>query len=170
HLKQLKNPISILIQNSFKIPTSFPSAGIFRLPDRLRRAVTEHQLLHDKARAVQGLKRLMWLQHALGAVHTASSRDVPLPNASESQDPSDFNSSDGDEASSLMKQLTKGNSKMKILKELQQGPSLLLPGPSSIPSICLVCLRDAAASWGSWSSHEQQVWVINLSLICTFTA
>ncbi|OWK54019.1 hypothetical protein RLOC_00004358, partial [Lonchura striata] len=47
----------------------------------------------------------MWLQHALGAVHTASSRDIPLPNASKSQDPSDFNSSDGDEASSLMKQL-----------------------------------------------------------------
>ncbi|NXI20129.1 PTH4 protein, partial [Irena cyanogastra] len=71
-----------------------------------RRAVTEHQLLHDKARAVQGLKRLMWLQHALGAVHTASSRDVPLPNASweaqKSRDPSESNSSDRDEASSLM--------------------------------------------------------------------
>lgn len=77
-------------------PCSFPCS---------RRAVTEHQLLHDKGRAVQGLKRLMWLQHALGAVHTASSRDIPLPNASKSQDPSDFNSSDGDEASSLMKQL-----------------------------------------------------------------
>ncbi|NXB86683.1 PTH4 protein, partial [Vidua macroura] len=73
-----------------------------------RRAVTEHQLLHDKGRALQGLKRLMWLHHALGAVHTASSRDIPLPNArwdaQKSQDPSDFNSSDGDEASSLMKQ------------------------------------------------------------------
>ncbi|NWX56923.1 PTH4 protein, partial [Promerops cafer] len=73
-----------------------------------RRAVTEHQLMHDKGRAVQGLKRLMWLHHALGAVHTASSRGIPLPNASrdaqKSQDPSDFNSSDGEEASSLMKQ------------------------------------------------------------------
>ncbi|NWR45469.1 PTH4 protein, partial [Regulus satrapa] len=73
-----------------------------------RRAVTEHQLLHDKGRAVQGLKRLMWLQHALGAVHTASSRDPPLPNAGwdaqESRDPSDPNSSDGDEASSLLQQ------------------------------------------------------------------
>ncbi|NXL78452.1 PTH4 protein, partial [Leptocoma aspasia] len=73
-----------------------------------RRAVTEHQLMHDKGRAVQGLKRLMWLHHALGAVHTASSRDIPLPSAGwdakKSQDPSDFNSSDGDEASSLMKQ------------------------------------------------------------------
>ncbi|NWU02824.1 PTH4 protein, partial [Urocynchramus pylzowi] len=73
-----------------------------------RRAVTEHQLLHDKGRAVQGLKRLLWLHHALAAVHTASSRDIPLPNAGwdapKSQDPSDFSSSDGDEASSLMKQ------------------------------------------------------------------
>ncbi|NXT99827.1 PTH4 protein, partial [Buphagus erythrorhynchus] len=90
-----------------------------------RRAVTEHQLMHDKGRAVQGLKRLQWLQHALGAVHTASSREMPLPSASrevplpsasremplpsasrdvqESQDPSDSNSSDGDEASSLVK-------------------------------------------------------------------
>ncbi|NWV26642.1 PTH4 protein, partial [Origma solitaria] len=73
-----------------------------------RRAVTEHQLMHDKGRAVQGLKRLMWLHHALGAVHTASSREIPLPDAGwdvqKSQDPSDFNSIDGDEASSLMKQ------------------------------------------------------------------
>ncbi|NXV02864.1 PTH4 protein, partial [Cettia cetti] len=72
-----------------------------------RRAVTEHQLMHDKGRTVQGLKRLMWLHHALGAVHTAS-RDTPAPNArwdaQRSQNPSDFNSDDGDEASSLMKQ------------------------------------------------------------------
>ncbi|NXM58697.1 PTH4 protein, partial [Illadopsis cleaveri] len=73
-----------------------------------RRAVAEQQLMHDKGRAVQGLKRLMWLQHARGAVHTASSRDTPVPNAGwdaqNSKDPSDFNSNDGDEASSLMKQ------------------------------------------------------------------
>ncbi|NXK34378.1 PTH4 protein, partial [Piprites chloris] len=74
-----------------------------------RRAVTEHQLMHDKGRAFQGLKRLMWLHHALGTVHTASSRDVPPPPAAwevqKSQDPSDLpNSIDGDETSSLMKQ------------------------------------------------------------------
>ncbi|NXW77238.1 PTH4 protein, partial [Hirundo rustica] len=83
--------------------------------DLENRAVTEHQLLNDRGRAVQGLKRLMWLQHALGAVHTASSRDSPAPNAGwdtqKSQDPSDFNNngewsfnSDGDEASSPVKQ------------------------------------------------------------------
>ncbi|NWU17205.1 PTH4 protein, partial [Cephalopterus ornatus] len=74
-----------------------------------RRAVTEHQLLHDKGRAFQGLKRLMWLHNALGTVHTASSRDIPPPNsmwdAWKSQDPSDLhNSIDGDETSSLLKQ------------------------------------------------------------------
>ncbi|NXB70412.1 PTH4 protein, partial [Donacobius atricapilla] len=72
-----------------------------------RRAVTEHQLLHDKGRAAQGLKRLRWLQHALAAVHTASTAS-PGPNASwgahKGQDPSDLNSNDGDEAASLMKQ------------------------------------------------------------------
>ncbi|NXE41842.1 PTH4 protein, partial [Ptilorrhoa leucosticta] len=73
-----------------------------------RRAVTEHQLMHDKGRAFQGLKRLLWLHHALGAVHTASSRDTPLSDArwdaQKSQDPSDFNSIDRDQAPSLMKQ------------------------------------------------------------------
>ncbi|NWR61451.1 PTH4 protein, partial [Bucorvus abyssinicus] len=74
-----------------------------------RRAVMEHQLMHDKARAVQGLKRLMWLHHALGSVHTASSRDISLSDAmwglQKSQDPSHpYNSIGRDETSSLMKQ------------------------------------------------------------------
>uniref|UniRef100_A0A8C4V461 PTH4 protein n=1 Tax=Falco tinnunculus TaxID=100819 RepID=A0A8C4V461_FALTI len=75
-----------------------------------KRAVTEHQLMHDKGRAFQGLKRLMWLHNALGSVHTASSRDISLSNAmwdsQKSQDPSDlYNSINRDETSSLMKQL-----------------------------------------------------------------
>ncbi|NWX34559.1 PTH4 protein, partial [Notiomystis cincta] len=73
-----------------------------------RRAVTEHQLMHDRGRAAQGLKRLQWLHHALGAVHTASSGEIPLPNArwdaQRSQNPSGFNSTRRDEASSVMKQ------------------------------------------------------------------
>ncbi|NXP09134.1 PTH4 protein, partial [Thinocorus orbignyianus] len=74
-----------------------------------KRAVTEHQLMHDKGRAFQGLKRLMWLHNALGSVHTASSRDISLSNAmwdsQKSQDPSDpYNSIGGEETSSLMKQ------------------------------------------------------------------
>ncbi|XP_069489656.1 parathyroid hormone 4-like [Ambystoma mexicanum] len=42
-----------------------------------KRAVTEHQFLHDKGRTIQGLKRLMWLHNAMGGVHTASGRDLP---------------------------------------------------------------------------------------------
>uniref|UniRef100_A0A8C2TE02 Parathyroid hormone-related protein n=1 Tax=Coturnix japonica TaxID=93934 RepID=A0A8C2TE02_COTJA len=69
-----------------------------------RRAVTEHQLMHDKGRAFQGLKRLMWLHNALGSVHTASSRDISLPNAiwdpQKTRDPSDpYNSISRDETS-----------------------------------------------------------------------
>ncbi|XP_053099557.1 parathyroid hormone 4-like [Hemicordylus capensis] len=41
-----------------------------------KRAVTEHQLLNDRGRALQGLKRLMWLHTAIGGVHTASGRDI----------------------------------------------------------------------------------------------
>ncbi|NXX82015.1 PTH4 protein, partial [Urocolius indicus] len=74
-----------------------------------RRAVTEHQLMHDKGRAVQGLKRLMWLHNALGNVHTASSRDISLSNAmwdsQKSQNPSEvYNSINREEVSSLRKQ------------------------------------------------------------------
>ncbi|XP_068774548.1 parathyroid hormone 4-like [Struthio camelus] len=75
-----------------------------------KRAVTEHQLMHDKGRAFQGLKRLTWLHNALGSVHTASSRDISLSNAmgdsQKSRDPSDLhNSISRAETSSLMKQL-----------------------------------------------------------------
>ncbi|NXY89134.1 PTH4 protein, partial [Alcedo cyanopectus] len=74
----------------------------------IRRAVTEHQLLHDKGRAFQGLKRQMWLQHALGSVHTASGRDVALSDGTwdsqKGQHPSELYSSvRGDETSSLVK-------------------------------------------------------------------
>lgn len=41
-----------------------------------RRAVTEHQLLNDRGRTLQDLKRLMWLHNAMGGVHTASGRDL----------------------------------------------------------------------------------------------
>ncbi|NXJ83382.1 PTH4 protein, partial [Trogon melanurus] len=73
-----------------------------------KRAVTEHQLMHDKGKAFQGRKRLMWLHNALGSVHTASSRDISLSDptwdSQKSQDPSDlYYGIDRDEASSLMK-------------------------------------------------------------------
>ncbi|XP_066559155.1 parathyroid hormone 4 isoform X2 [Amia ocellicauda] len=47
--------------------------------DSERRSVTEHQYLHDRGRAAQSLKRLMWLSGAMGALHTASPRDLQDP-------------------------------------------------------------------------------------------
>ncbi|XP_040975904.1 parathyroid hormone 4-like [Aquila chrysaetos chrysaetos] len=90
-----------------------------------KRAVTEHQLMHDKGRAFQGLKRLMWLHNALGSVHTASSRDISLSNAmwdsQKSQDPSDlYNSISRDETSSLMKQLLELTEKEQGFPPLKQ--------------------------------------------------
>ncbi|XP_030329082.1 parathyroid hormone 4-like [Strigops habroptila] len=88
-----------------------------------KRAVTEHQLMHDKGREFQGLKRLMWLHNALGSVHTASSRDISLSNAmwdsQKSQDPSDlYNSINRDKTSSLMKQL------LEVMEKEQGFPPL----------------------------------------------
>uniref|UniRef100_A0A8B9PFI7 Parathyroid hormone-related protein n=1 Tax=Apteryx owenii TaxID=8824 RepID=A0A8B9PFI7_APTOW len=92
-----------------------------------KRAVTEHQLMHDKGRAFQGLKRLMWLHNALGSVHTASSRDVSLSNAmwdsQKSRDPSELeNSISRDETSSVMKQL------LEPMEKEQGFPLLKKPG------------------------------------------
>lgn len=79
--------------------------------------------MHDKGRAVQGLKRLMWLHHALGSVHTASSRDISLSDAmwgsQKSQDPSHpYNSVSRDKTSSLMKQLLENEQGFPLIKQL----------------------------------------------------
>ncbi|KAK9529567.1 hypothetical protein VZT92_013650 [Zoarces viviparus] len=39
-----------------------------------RRAVTEHQLMHDRGRNIQSLKRLIWLSSAIEGLHTAQAR------------------------------------------------------------------------------------------------
>ncbi|XP_077101880.1 parathyroid hormone 4-like [Siphateles boraxobius] len=41
-----------------------------------RRAVTEHQLMHDRGRSIQSLKRLIWLSSAIEGLHTAQMRTV----------------------------------------------------------------------------------------------
>uniref|UniRef100_A0A8C5DQJ8 Uncharacterized protein n=1 Tax=Gouania willdenowi TaxID=441366 RepID=A0A8C5DQJ8_GOUWI len=42
-----------------------------------RRAVTEHQLMHDRGRNIQSLKRLIWLSSAIDSLHTAETRSAP---------------------------------------------------------------------------------------------
>ncbi|KAL0978102.1 hypothetical protein UPYG_G00165910 [Umbra pygmaea] len=43
-----------------------------------RRAVTEHQLMHDRGRSIQSLKRLMWLSTAMEGLHTAQAHSSSL--------------------------------------------------------------------------------------------
>ncbi|XP_029682096.1 parathyroid hormone 4 [Takifugu rubripes] len=46
--------------------------------DESRRSVTEHQLMHDRGRNIQSLKRLFWLSSAIEGLHTAQSRSAAL--------------------------------------------------------------------------------------------
>ncbi|XP_035486518.1 parathyroid hormone 4 [Scophthalmus maximus] len=41
-----------------------------------RRAVSEHQLMHDRGRNIQSLKRLIWLSSAMEGLHTAQARSA----------------------------------------------------------------------------------------------
>ncbi|XP_069798655.1 parathyroid hormone-like [Narcine bancroftii] len=50
------------------------SAGAQKVEES-KRMVTEHQLLHDKGKVVEELKRLMWLNSAIKGVHNAQQRD-----------------------------------------------------------------------------------------------
>ncbi|XP_029990810.1 parathyroid hormone 4 [Sphaeramia orbicularis] len=43
-----------------------------------RRAVSEHQLMHDRGRSIQSLKRLIWLSGAIEGLHTAQTRAAVL--------------------------------------------------------------------------------------------
>ncbi|XP_051974345.1 parathyroid hormone-related protein-like [Xyrauchen texanus] len=46
------------------------------LSSRMKRSVTHAQLMHDKGRTLQELKRRMWLQELLHEVHTAEIREA----------------------------------------------------------------------------------------------
>lgn len=41
-----------------------------------RRSVTEHQLMHDRGRNIQSLRRLIWLSSAIEGLHTAHTRSA----------------------------------------------------------------------------------------------
>ncbi|XP_024916218.1 parathyroid hormone 4 [Cynoglossus semilaevis] len=47
-----------------------------RCQQESRRAVSEHQLLHDRGRNIQSLKRLIWLSSAIEGLHTAQTRST----------------------------------------------------------------------------------------------
>ncbi|KAG9260733.1 parathyroid hormone 4 [Astyanax mexicanus] len=52
-----------------------------------RRAVTEHQLMHDRGRSIQSLKRLIWLSSAIEGLHTAHTRTLTA--TADQQQPAD---------------------------------------------------------------------------------
>uniref|UniRef100_A0A672ZYZ7 Parathyroid hormone 2 n=1 Tax=Sphaeramia orbicularis TaxID=375764 RepID=A0A672ZYZ7_9TELE len=55
-------PVLSWVQCCLCAPPPFPS----------RRAVSEHQLMHDRGRSIQSLKRLIWLSGAIEGLHTPS--------------------------------------------------------------------------------------------------
>ncbi|GAA6088815.1 parathyroid hormone 4 [Tachysurus ichikawai] len=60
-----------------------------------KRAVTEHQLMHDRGRSIQSLKRLIWLSSAIERLHTAETRSLSSSLSSFSHN--DDNDDDNDE-------------------------------------------------------------------------
>ncbi|XP_056373787.1 parathyroid hormone-related protein isoform X2 [Hyla sarda] len=63
----------------FILSCSFPAHGrpTHGLNGRVRRAVSEHQLLHDKGRSLQELRRRIFLQSLMEGVNTAEIRAAP---------------------------------------------------------------------------------------------
>ncbi|XP_008845125.1 parathyroid hormone-related protein isoform X2 [Nannospalax galili] len=60
----------------FLLSYSVPSCGrsVEGLGRRLKRAVSEHQLLHDKGKSIQDLRRRFFLHHLIAEIHTAEIR------------------------------------------------------------------------------------------------
>ncbi|KAM6153231.1 parathyroid hormone-related protein isoform 1-T1 [Erethizon dorsatum] len=61
---------------AFLLSCSVPSCGrsVEGLGRRLKRAVSEHQLLHDKGKSIQDLRRRYFLHHLMAEIHTAEIR------------------------------------------------------------------------------------------------
>nr|Q9GLC7.1 RecName: Full=Parathyroid hormone-related protein; Short=PTH-rP; Short=PTHrP; Contains: RecName: Full=Osteostatin; Flags: Precursor [Oryctolagus cuniculus]AAG13414.1 parathyroid hormone-related protein [Oryctolagus cuniculus] len=60
----------------FLLSYSVPSCGrsVEGPGRRLKRAVSEHQLLHDKGKSIQDLRRRFFLHHLIAEIHTAEIR------------------------------------------------------------------------------------------------
>ncbi|CAH7433642.1 Pthlh [Phodopus roborovskii] len=72
-LRRLVQQWSVLV---FLLSYSMPSCGrsVEGLSRRLKRAVSEHQLLHDKGKSIQDLRRRFFLHHLIAEIHTAEIR------------------------------------------------------------------------------------------------
>ncbi|KAK3512956.1 hypothetical protein QTP70_033010, partial [Hemibagrus guttatus] len=65
-----------------------------RVSALIKRAVTEHQLMHDRGRTIQSLKRLIWLSSAIERLHTAETRSLSSSLSSFSHNDDDANNED----------------------------------------------------------------------------
>ncbi|XP_075408038.1 parathyroid hormone-related protein [Tenrec ecaudatus] len=72
-LRRLVQQWSIAV---FLLSYSVPSSGraLEGLGRRHKRAVSEHQLLHDKGKSIQDLRRRYFLHHLIAEIHTAEIR------------------------------------------------------------------------------------------------
>ncbi|XP_054974355.1 parathyroid hormone-related protein isoform X2 [Sorex araneus] len=72
-LRRLVPRWSVLV---FLLSYSVPSCGrsVEELGRRLKRAVSEHQLMHDKAKSIQDLRRRNFLHNLISEIHTAEIR------------------------------------------------------------------------------------------------
>nr|XP_005987745.1 PREDICTED: parathyroid hormone-related protein-like [Latimeria chalumnae] len=105
-----------------------------------KRAVTEHQFMHDKGKGVQELKRLMWLHNTMGGVHTAGGRDLSHMNSiwdvQKAKDtPNQHNSGNWAEDRDMMKQLLIGMIREQTfpLLKANEGPLHLLKNSNMQP-------------------------------------
>ncbi|XP_019912329.2 parathyroid hormone-related protein-like isoform X1 [Esox lucius] len=60
-------------------PMHVHGTPISAISNRMRRSVSHAQLMHDKGRSLQEIKRRLWLQELLEEVHTADSERAPPP-------------------------------------------------------------------------------------------
>ncbi|NXN69717.1 PTHR protein, partial [Himantopus himantopus] len=86
----------------FLLSYSVPSCGrsVEGISRRLKRAVSEHQLLHDKGKSIQDLRRRIFLQNLIEGVNTAEIRATsevspnPKPSTNTKNYPVRFGSED----------------------------------------------------------------------------
>ncbi|KAM8893031.1 parathyroid hormone-related protein-like isoform 1-T1 [Spinachia spinachia] len=59
-------------------PVTLDGRPVAALGSRMKRSVSHAQLMHDKGRSLQEIKRRMWLQELLEEVHTADEQAPPV--------------------------------------------------------------------------------------------
>ncbi|XP_012888876.1 PREDICTED: parathyroid hormone-related protein [Dipodomys ordii] len=64
--------VAVFLLSYYSVPCC--GRAVDGLGRRLKRAVSEHQLLHDKGKSIQDLRRRYFLHHLIAEIHTAEIR------------------------------------------------------------------------------------------------